>query len=283
MALQVFGKNPSGKELEKIQHSPNYHNKQFQNLEHTGLLSDESMIKVLWKFINKPKDTIPSKPLPSVKTDLKNLSDGMIVWFGHSSYLLKINGLNILVDPVFSGHASPFSFTTKSFAGTDVYTVEDLPAIDILIISHDHYDHLDYETIIKLKSKTKLICTSLGVAAHFIYWGFDKEKIVEFDWWDHHTISNGIGLTTAPARHFAGRTFVRNKRCGHPSSYKQMLLTFLLALIVVTAIILKPSIKNLVRLILPFLNAANTILPGMIYICYLKKQCRLVLILMQKC
>lgn len=211
MAIKTFGKNPSGNELKKIKQSPNYHNNSFINLEHTRLISDTSMLPVIWKFINKPKNTIPPKPLPSVKTDLKNLNDGMIVWFGHSSYLIKINGRNILVDPVFSGHASPFSFTTKSFAGTDVYTVEDFPVIDILIISHDHYDHLDCETIIKLKSKTKLICTSLGVASHFVYWGFDKTKIIEFDWWDHHTLSNGIELSTAPARHFAGRTFVRNK------------------------------------------------------------------------
>jgi L-ascorbate metabolism protein UlaG (beta-lactamase superfamily) len=115
-----------------------------------------------------------------------------------------------LIDPVFSGHASPFSFSAKSFAGTDVYTVEDLPGIDILIISHDHYDHLDYKTIKQLAPKTGLICTSLGVASHLNFWGIDK-KIIEFDWWNSHELFNDMLLTAVPARHFSGRSFIRNK------------------------------------------------------------------------
>jgi L-ascorbate metabolism protein UlaG (beta-lactamase superfamily) len=77
-----------------------------------------------------------------------------------------------LVDPVFSGNASPFTFTTKSFAGTDIFKVEDLPDIDVLLISHDHYDHLDYKTVVELIPKTKLVCTSLGVAIAFTILGF---------------------------------------------------------------------------------------------------------------
>ena len=148
----------------------------------------------------------------NLKPYLKTLPDNapVIVWFGHSSYLIKIKDKHILVDPVFSGHASPFSFTAKSFTGSDVYTVEDLPSIDILIISHDHYDHMDYKTIQKLMPKTEMICTSLGVASHFNSWGIDK-KIIEFDWWDSCAFSNDIQLTAVPARHFSGRSFVRNK------------------------------------------------------------------------
>lgn len=213
MLLKVFGKNPAGNELKKIEASTNYHNKSFDNLVPTSMMENTSMLSVLWKFMNKPKNSIPPTPLPSLKTNLKSLADDapVIIWFGHSSYLIKINGKHILVDPVFSGHASPFSFTTKSFAGTDVYTVDDFPDIDILIISHDHYDHFDYETIKKLAPKTKIICTSLGVAAHFKYWGLDNNKIIEFDWWDSQEVLNDIRLTAVPARHFSGRTFVRNK------------------------------------------------------------------------
>lgn len=213
MLLKVFGKNPSGDELKKIQTSPNYQDNNFKNLMPTGLMENGSMFSILWKFMNKPKNTVPLKSLPSVKTDLKNLPDNapVIIWFGHSSYLIKINGKHILVDPVFSGHASPFSFSAKSFAGTDVYNVEDLPEIDVLIISHDHYDHLDYKTVKKLAHKTQLICTSLGVSSHLVYWGIEKEKIKEFDWWNCHSISNDMQLTAVPARHFSGRTFVRNK------------------------------------------------------------------------
>ena len=213
MLLRVFGKNPSGDELIKVQASSNYRNNSFQNAMPTSLMENGSMLSILWKFMNKPKNTVPPKPIPSVKTDLKSLPDHapVVVWFGHSSYLIKINGRHILVDPVFSGHASPFSFSAKSFPGTDVYGVDDLPAIDALIISHDHYDHLDYATVKKLDSKTSVICTSLGVASHLDFWGIDKKKIVEFDWWKSHTLFDDVQLTAVPARHFSGRGFIRNK------------------------------------------------------------------------
>ena len=213
MLLTAFGKNPSGSEFKKIEASPNYKDNSFQNLMPTSLMEGSSMLPILWKFMNKPKTAIPPKPLPSIKTDLKSLPDDapVIVWFGHSSYLIKINGKHILIDPVFSGHASPFTFTAKSFAGTDVYEVEDFPEIDVLLISHDHYDHLDYKTVLGLMPKTKLICTSLGVASHLNYWGIDSNKIIEFDWWQSHTLFNELQLTAVPARHFSGRSFVRNK------------------------------------------------------------------------
>jgi L-ascorbate metabolism protein UlaG (beta-lactamase superfamily) len=213
MFLKALGKNPSGNELKKVEASPNYKNKSFQNLMQTSMMENTSMFSIMWKFMNKPKNTAPPKPLPSVKTDLKSLPDGapVIVWFGHSSYLIKINGKYILVDPVLSGHASPFSFTAKSFPGTDIYTVEDLPPIDMLIISHDHYDHMDYKAIKKLVPKTKLICTSLGVASHLNYWGLNNTRIIEFDWWDSHELLNDMQLTAVPARHFSGRSFVRSK------------------------------------------------------------------------
>ncbi len=213
MNLKIFGKLPAGEALKRIEASSNYHDNSFQNVTPTKVFTgDESQMKIVWKFITG-KNTKPIKPLPSVKTDLKDLPDNkpVIVWFGHSSYLIKINGKHILVDPVFCGHASPFSFTTKSFAGTDIYTVEDLPEIDVLLISHDHYDHLDYKTVQQLIAKTKMVCTSLGVASHLQYWGFNKNKIIEFDWWNEHVLFDDLKLTAVPARHFSGRGLIRNK------------------------------------------------------------------------
>ena len=92
-----------------------------------------------------------------MKTDLLHLNpdENILIWFGHSSYFLQINRKTILVDPVFSGNASPLRFTTKSFKGTDVYSVKDLPEIDYLFITHDHWDHLDYRTIRQLRPKLK--------------------------------------------------------------------------------------------------------------------------------
>lgn len=212
--LKPFGSNPSGKYVETLKRSPNYNGRVFRNFSDTeSLVKGASFAKITWRFFTKPKNTAPPKPLPSVKTDLKALRSDkpVIVWFGHSSYFIRINGKNILVDPVFSGYASPFSFTGKSFKGSDIYNVDDFPDIDILIITHDHYDHLDYQIVRKLRSKAKIICTSLGVGSHLRYWGIDPAIIVEFDWWESKQMTGDIQLTATPARHFSGRSFTRNK------------------------------------------------------------------------
>lgn len=177
------------------------------------MAENSSMLKTMWKFFNKPKYTSPASVLPSVKTNLGSLAANspVIVWFGHSSYFIHTGTKTILVDPVFSGYASPFSFGAKSFAGSDAYDTGDFPFIDLLIITHDHYDHLDSRTVAKLKDKTGRIATSLGVGSHLVYWGFDENIITEFDWWETKNYFDDITLTAAPARHFSGRTFIRNK------------------------------------------------------------------------
>jgi L-ascorbate metabolism protein UlaG (beta-lactamase superfamily) len=209
----VFGADPTGERLARIEKSPNYKNGAFQNLSETPVQSkDFSVLKTAWKFFNPPKTTTPPATLPSVKTDLKNLSSDqpVLVWFGHSSYFIRIDGKNILVDPVFSGNAGPVTFLTKNFLGSNIYSANDFPELDLVLITHDHYDHLDYKTILELKSKTKLFCTSLGVGAHLERWGVAPEKIVEFDWWESRQVE-GMELTAAPARHFSGRGFGRYK------------------------------------------------------------------------
>lgn len=212
--FKTFGKPPYGEDLKKIKGSGNYKQGFFQNISPTrALVEKASYAKMTWKFFNKPRNTAPPKPLPSVKTDLKSIKSDkpVIVWFGHSSYFIHIHGKNILVDPVFSGHAAPFSFAAKSFKGTDVYSINDFPDIDILLLTHDHYDHLDYRTVLKLKPKVKAICTSLGVSSHLRYWGIDPVIITEFDWWDSKKIDDTMELIAAPSRHFSGRLFTRNK------------------------------------------------------------------------
>ncbi len=214
MQQKTFGKNPSGARLDRIRQSPNYRDEAFQNPVPTEvMLKGASFVKMTKDFFDKPANTAPPKPLPSVKTDLRALSSEkpVIVWFGHSSYLIKSRNLNILVDPVFSGSASPVSFFAKSFAGSDVYQVADLPPIDLLILTHDHYDHLDYRTVLELKSKVKNIVTSLGVGAHLQHWGIDPTKITELDWGESKKMADSVELTATPARHFSGRGLVRGK------------------------------------------------------------------------
>lgn len=124
---------------------------------------------------------------------------------------MQLDGKKILVDPVFSGHASPFSFMVKSFKGSDIYTPDDFPDIDYLFISHDHWDHLDYETVFKLKSKVGKIITSLGTVAHLEHWGFDPKSIVELDWNESAALDSGFQVIATPGRHFSGRGFKRNQ------------------------------------------------------------------------
>jgi L-ascorbate metabolism protein UlaG (beta-lactamase superfamily) len=212
MFLSALGKLPSGKRLKKIEASLNYRDGAFKNLSETRMFAKgNSFFSTFRDFLSKPKDAYPAGEIPTIKTNLKGLCAGpALVWFGHSSYLIKINNLTILVDPVLSGNASPFSFMVRSFKGADVYTADDLPEIDILLLTHDHYDHLDHRLIVKLKNKVKKVVCSLGVGAHLEYWGYDASVINELDWCDKIVIDD-ITLTAAPARHFSGRVLKRNQ------------------------------------------------------------------------
>lgn len=215
MRQTKFGKLPAGKRLERIIKSPNYRNGQFQNIHNTPSLTEgANMTSVMFNFLfGKHPRKVPAGTIPSMKTDLLHLphNEDVLVWFGHSSYFMQIDGKTFLIDPVFSGNASPLPGTTKSFKGTDRYTINDLPEIDYLIITHDHYDHLDYTTVTQLKSKTKKIICGLGVGAHFEYWGFDVKNIYEQDWNETINAGDGFIIHTTPARHFSGRGFQRNK------------------------------------------------------------------------
>ncbi|SMO46866.1 L-ascorbate metabolism protein UlaG, beta-lactamase superfamily [Solitalea koreensis] len=202
------------KKWEKINQSPNYKNGSFQNLSHTSVMSsDVSFIETMKFFFNRPKSVSPPKPLPNVKTDLKSICSEkpVIIWFGHSSYLMHIKGVNILVDPVFSGSASPMPFLIKAFPGSNAYSVEDLPQIDLLIITHNHYDHLDKKTVKELKHKVNAIYTPLGVGNDLERCIIKEEKITELDWWNSSKMNNEIEIIATPARHFSGRGLKRGE------------------------------------------------------------------------
>lgn len=208
-----FGKMPSGNRLLRVQGSSHYKDGKFQNLNKTPDLTEGvGYVEVMRDFIfNKSKRVNPIDPIPSIKTDLKqlDLSKDVLVWFGHSSYFMQIDGKRFLIDPVFSGNASPVPGTVKSFPGSDVYSVEDFPNIDVLFISHDHWDHLDYETVVKLKSKVGKVITGLGTGEHLESWGFPSDQIIEKEWHEVTDLGDGFTVTNTPARHFSGRGFVR--------------------------------------------------------------------------
>ena len=207
-----FGRAPRGKRLETIQRSPHYRDGAFCNLEATPVLTEGVNYFTAFKDYLFAKNR-PSGSLPSTKTDLKSLnpSDNVLVWLGHSSYYLPIDGKKILVDPVLCGSASPLAFTAHAFKGTDRYSTDDIPAIDYLLMSHDHWDHLDYETLIKLKPRIGKVICGLGVGECLEYWGFDTDRVIEKDWGESVTIDSNFTVHIVPARHFSGRLFLRNK------------------------------------------------------------------------
>lgn len=209
-----FGRLPQGERLKRIRQSPQYRNGEFQNQHPTTLMtSDKGRWQTLWNFLfNKPAGLSPDRPIPAIKTALHRLpvDSDLMVWFGHSSYLLQLSGKRILVDPVFC-MASPVSFVNKPFEGTDIYKPADMPAIDFLVISHDHWDHLDYQTVKQLKGRVGTVICPLGVGEHFEYWGYEKDKIVELDWQENASLAAGFTAHCLPARHFSGRGLTSNQ------------------------------------------------------------------------
>lgn len=215
MRQERFGKIATGDRLKRIQQSSNYREGQFQNQQYTPMMAEDVSTFATMKdaLLNRSKRNRPSVALPSVKTNLHALAPDKeaLVWFGHSSYFMQLGGKKILVDPVFSGHSSPFSFMVKSFKGSDIYTPDEMPLIDYLFITHDHWDHLDYETMLKLKQKVKKVIVSLGTAAHLERWGFDMATVIELDWQEQAVLDSGFIVTAVPARHFSGRGLKRNQ------------------------------------------------------------------------
>lgn len=189
----------------------------FENEIPTPILTrkvEQNRIVSLSHFLfDKDEDAIPAAAIPSVKTNLFQLNPAKnaVVWMGHSSYYLQIDGLRILIDPVFSENASPVPATNVAFKGSNVYTVQDIPDIDYLLITHDHWDHLDYPTVMGLKSKIQHVITPLGVGSYFQQWGFEKSQIQEGDWYSVIKGKNNSEIHILPARHFSGRLLTRNK------------------------------------------------------------------------
>jgi len=210
-----FGKLPEGDRLEIVKRSPNYVDGEFRNLLATPMFSDDSSVVgvIFSSLVRKTERLTPSVPMPSVKTDLKTLDRAvdMVIWLGHSSYFVQLGGKRVLIDPVFSLDAAPVPFANRAFDGTSLYTAEDIPEIDYLLITHDHWDHLDYPSVKALEPKTRKVVAGLGVGAYFEYWGYAKDKIREADWFAALELEKDFTIHVLPARHYSGRLLTRNR------------------------------------------------------------------------
>jgi len=206
----TFGANKKYISKAKLELSPHFKNDKFQNIEPTVMMtSEDGYWSTIKKYFNGVENDKPSTPIKSLKFNNEDFSSSKnpitYTWFGHSTVLLKIYGKVIITDPVFSKTASPVPFINKAFKFENKYSVNILPEIDVVLISHDHYDHLDYKTIQKINSKTKKFIVPLGVEAHLLRWGIPQDKIEIADWGDTIQIGSELLFISTPARHFSGR------------------------------------------------------------------------------
>ncbi len=187
----------------------NYHNGVYHNSIPTQTASPGSALKVIWKFITGWDDGAPTAYPTIINRTAESYQgaspDFRITWLTHSMVLIEIDGVRILTDPIFGERPSPFSHIgPKRFHPLPI-DIEDLPRIDAVVVSHDHYDHFDYLSVLRLAQKGVTFYVPLDVSAHLLEWGVPKERIIELDWWDQRVIKNRVMLAATPARHFSGR------------------------------------------------------------------------------
>lgn len=187
--------------------------KKYINQIHTDVsFKPKDIIGLMTDYFKMKTKLRPIKDLPIVLPNKDNGSLESVTWFGHSASLLKIEGKKLLLDPMFGDASSPFPvFNSKRYSGAFSLEREDFQEIDVIIISHNHYDHLNYKSIMQLKDRAKHFYVPTGVAQYLIKWGISPSKISEHNWWDEITFDN-IKLVCAPARHFSGRSMTDKDR-----------------------------------------------------------------------
>ncbi|NND34101.1 MAG: hypothetical protein HKN76_16050 [Saprospiraceae bacterium] len=199
------------KELISIyEESSNWVDGKFVNLEVTQTsMSFLKMAEIIYRQLSDRSNRSPTGPLPvaSFNRDafLERSEDARFIWYGHSVVLIRLLGKTILIDPMFGPDASPFGpIQTNRFSNDTLRLIDDLPEIDLVLLTHDHYDHLDLASINELKGKVKKFFVAMGVRRHLLAWGIHPDLIVEFDWWKQQDF-HGINITFTPTRHFSGR------------------------------------------------------------------------------
>lgn len=209
-----IGGSQSVEKIEIFKKLGHYKEGKFVNLIETSMdISFSKVISILKDRFGGIANDVPKNPLPVIYIDSLNIAsrpDSLIrlTWFGHSAFLLEINGKNILLDPALNDYAGPHRWLGPSrFSGGIPIEIEQLPNIDAVVYSHDHYDHLDYESVLKLKDKVNVFLVPLGVGSHLTSWSIGEDKIKEFNWWDEIELDN-LQFICAPARHFSGRAIL---------------------------------------------------------------------------
>ncbi|MTB51564.1 MBL fold metallo-hydrolase [Lewinella sp. W8] len=215
-----FGAKPSAILARNVRSSSGWRRGSFRNLERTPIQEDlGSLLGDLYGYL-KSKHTQPTVPLPvapNKASAFPEVDQDHLTWYGHSTVRLETGGKTILFDPMLGDWVAPIPFLGHRFPYENYQPLEDFGEIDLIVYSHDHYDHLDFDTLMALKDRTRAFLVPLGVGAHLRAWGISEEKITEIDWWESVELT-GCRFTATPARHFSGRSpATRNKTlwCGY--------------------------------------------------------------------
>lgn len=202
--LASFGGQVRDARLERVQSSPHFDGRRFRNAVPTPLAVPS--LGLAWEYFAGDAERVPRETLPIERPAFAPGSGEPleITWLGHSSVLIDLDGRLLLTDPVFGPRSGPLSWVgPKRFHPVPV-AAHELPPLDAILISHDHYDHLDYPTVCALAERETTWITALGVGAHLEAWGVPRARIVELDWWEEHDL-RGVRITATPGRHFQGR------------------------------------------------------------------------------
>lgn len=208
----ALGARPSGTRAERVRRSPQFHDGAFHNSVPAHMVPPGSAPQMLREaFFGKQKRR-PIGVVPVVTPDSSpTAADGLsVVWYGHSSALVEIEGRRVLFDPVWSERCSPSTLVGPRRLHPVPVALEQLPPLDAVVISHDHYDHLDMATVRTLvRTQTAPFLVPLGVGAHLDRWGVPADRIIELDWNESASVA-GLTFIATAARHFSGRSFARN-------------------------------------------------------------------------
>ncbi|OEK00925.1 hypothetical protein BFP97_05095 [Roseivirga sp. 4D4] len=213
-----FGAKVNKELIERYSKSPQWNGKIFENQSETLMdINLKTLPGLLRQQFTGRKLRSPEQPIPIIPFDQEafqtDTTKPKFIWYGHSVLLLQLNGKNLLIDPMLGPNAAPIApFAVKRFSESTLDIIDQLPPIDMVLMTHDHYDHLDYASIKKLKAKVSTWYVALGVSRHLEAWGIPAETISEFDWWDQQTLE-GIDITFTPSRHFSGRGLGDRAKC----------------------------------------------------------------------
>ena len=205
-----FGGKVTESEISKYATSEHWDGEKFNNLEETNMdISFWAIPRLLFNQLFKRKSREPKQLIPHLPIDKDEFTahseTSKFIWYGHSTLLINSKGKTILIDPMLGPDAAPIApFNLKRYNTVSTDIISELPEIDLLIMSHDHYDHLDFKSIQALKGKVKKYYVALGVGRHLISWGIAPELITEFDWWQTESLDD-LQITFTPSRHFSGR------------------------------------------------------------------------------